>query len=166
MRLYWLSLTLLTLIMLIAALILQHAFAMVPCSLCIFSRFSLILVLILCFCALLHGPKTLFSRGLWHSLVFMGTVAGVFISLRHSWLIHYPSNQANSCGPGFNYLLETLPFTEFLATIFKGTGDCAKKLYIILGLPLAHWTSIAFVGLLIIQLVATPSIIKSKKKGG
>jgi len=65
-------------------------------------------------------------RAIVYSLViilFAGT--GAAVAARHVWLQTLPPDQVPACGPGLSYMLETLPFQDVLATVFKGSGECA-----------------------------------------
>ncbi len=41
---------------------------------------------------------------------------------------------------GLNYMLETLPFTEVLSEVFRGSGECAEVDWTFLGLSMPGWT--------------------------
>jgi disulfide bond formation protein DsbB len=52
-----------------------------------------------------------------------------------------------ACGPGLDYMLETLPFAEMLAKVFRGSGECAEITWRLLGLPMPVWSLVFFVGI-------------------
>jgi len=44
------------------------------------------------------------------------------------------------CGLGLEFMLETNPLWEVIATVLKGTGECAVVDWTFLGLSIAEWS--------------------------
>ena len=81
--------------------------------------------------------------------LLMGVVAadGAAVAGRHVWLQNLPPGEVPSCGPGFDYIMESFPLSEALSMIFQGSGECAEVHWQFLGLSMPGWTLICFVGL-------------------
>lgn len=88
--------------------------------------------------------------------VLIGLVAaiGAGIAGRHVWLQHLPPEQAPRCGPGLDYLLETLPLSETIREVLTGSGECAKVDWSLLGLSIPEWTLPLFLGLGVLGVFA------------
>ena len=63
------------------------------------------------------------------------------------WLQNLPADEVPTCGPGFNYIIESFPLAEALSMIFQGSGECAEIHWQFLGLTMPAWLLIWFVGL-------------------
>ena len=53
-----------------------------------------------------------------------------------------------SCGMGLNYMLETLPLTEVISKVLKGSGECAEQGWLLLGLAIPSWTFVFFIAMI------------------
>jgi disulfide bond formation protein DsbB len=60
------------------------------------------------------------------------------------WLQHLPPSEVPECGPGLEYMLDALPFTDVLAKVLHGSGECAEVLWRFLGLSIPGWSLVAF----------------------
>jgi disulfide bond formation protein DsbB len=143
-------------------LFLEHHNHLIPCSLCIFQRIAVIFSSIIFLIALIHGlclglkRKTFMGR-----LVLVYAVLGILValtglafSLRQIYLQSLPPSEVPGCGPGVNFLFKAYPFLDALKIVLEGSGDCAKVDWRGLGLSLADWSGIYFVGLLILNAAA------------
>ncbi|MDH3908908.1 MAG: disulfide bond formation protein B, partial [Gammaproteobacteria bacterium] len=65
----------------------------------------------------------------------------------HAWLQQLPPDKVPSCGPGLDYMLETLPFTDVLSTVFTGSGECAEIVWQFLGLSMPAWVLVWMAGI-------------------
>jgi disulfide bond formation protein DsbB len=81
--------------------------------------------------------------------VLLGVVAatGAAIAAWHIRLQNLPPDQVPSCGPGFDYLLDSFPLGEALRLIFTGSGECAAIDWSFLGLSMPAWVLIAVAGI-------------------
>lgn len=130
--------------LLAVGLVLQHALGLEPCPMCIVQRYALVLV------ALAAGWGA-WTRRQWAqrlSALVAGLLAigGAFVAARQSFLQWYPP-ESYSCGRDFYGMIETFPLKRAIPMIFRGSGDCTKVDWSFLGLSIANWSFIAFVGL-------------------
>ena len=42
---------------------------------------------------------------------------------------------------GLDYMLDTLPLTDVISRVLTGSGECAEKGWVFLGLSIPGWTS-------------------------
>ena len=126
------------------ALWFEHGMGLEPCPLCISQRIVVILLGVLSLVAVLHNPE---RKGLkvYGSLVMLTGIVGAVLASRQLWLQSLPPDQVPACLPSVDYLMEVLPFTEFLTIMFSGTGDCAEVKWDMLGVSMPGWTLLAFV---------------------
>ena len=52
-------------------------------------------------------------------------------------------------------MLDTLPFQEVLATVFKGSGECATIDWRFLELAMPGWTLVFFVSIIVAAIALT-----------
>jgi disulfide bond formation protein DsbB len=123
------------------ALFAQHVLLLDPCPLCVFQRVAVISIGLIFLVAALHNPSGA-GRSVYSLLLALAAIAGAAVAGRHAWLQQLPPDQVPSCGPGLDYMLETLPFTEVLSTVFKGSGECAEIVWQFLGLSMPAWVLI------------------------
>ena len=134
------------------ALYLEHVQGLEPCPLCIFQRVGLIGLGLISLMALVHNPISNFFK---RAYAFLGLVAilwSVGVAGRHVWLQHLPPDQVPSCGPGLDYWLDTLPLKSVFEQVLKGSGECAKVDWTLLGQSLPVWSLAFFVVLAGISL--------------
>lgn len=132
--------------LIVIAMYFQFVDHLEPCPLCIFQRLVFMALAVLFFIAAIHNPKPA-TRTIYNSLTLLATLIGVFISSRHVWLQHLPADQVPTCGPGLNYLLDTLPLGDALHQILSGSGECAKVSWTLMGLSMPEWTLLIFLGI-------------------
>jgi disulfide bond formation protein DsbB len=128
------------------ALYAEHFLLLEPCPLCIFQRLAVILLGIVFVLAALHNPQ---GTGRIVYGVLLGVVAatGAAIAAWHIRLQNLPPDQVPSCGPGFDYILDSFPLSEALRLIFTGSGECAAIDWSFLGLSMPAWVLIAVAGI-------------------
>lgn len=124
--------------------ILQFGFQLEPCPLCIIDRIIVLILTVFYSIALWHNPSSR-QANFYCAVGFIIAVLGIIVAARHLWIIHLPPNQVPSCGPGFNYLMSTLPPKEALMVILKGSGECAEATGTIAGLTLPGWAMLSFI---------------------
>ena len=131
--------------MLFAAGFLQYYLGLEPCALCIVDRVLVCSLGVLFLLALIHNPGLLGQRvyGIFSALV---ALTGIAVCWRHIWLQNLPKDLVPSCGPGLDYMLDTLPFAETLQIIFTASGECADIQWRFLGLTLPEQTFLVFIG--------------------
>jgi disulfide bond formation protein DsbB len=117
----------------------QHALFIDPCPLCVFQRLAFIWIGIVALVAAIHNPRHI-GRTIYGGLLLAGTAAGLAVAARHLWLQSLPADLVPDCGMGLNYMLDTLPFTQVLSEVFRGSGECAEVDWTFLGLSMPGWT--------------------------
>jgi disulfide bond formation protein DsbB len=131
---------------------LQHVVGLEPCPMCVVQRYALVLIALCAGLASATGRKGLqIPMAL---LALLAAVGGAFTAARQSWLQWHPPEFV-SCGRDIYGMIETFPLQRALPMIFKGSGDCSKIDWTLLGLSIANWSFIAFAlfGLLLAVLV-------------
>ena len=128
------------------ALYFQYAEGLEPCPLCIFQRVAFILVGLICLAGCVHRPKRV---GQCVYAVFAGIAGliGAALAARHVWIQNLPTDQVPECGPGLDYMLDVFPFTKMLATVLRGSGECADVLWTLFGISMPGWSLIWLVAL-------------------
>lgn len=134
------------------ALFLEHYQGLEPCPLCIFQRVGLMTMGLFALIAAIHHPASMMVRRLYSGLAALGILWSTAVAGRHVWLQHLPADEVPSCGPGLNYWLEAFPLQSVVSKVLKGSGECAKVDWTMLGLSLPHWAFLFFMGLLMVSL--------------
>jgi len=127
----------------VAILYFQEELGLEPCPMCILSRYCFIVIAAIALVAAIHGPRALALK-VYSGLIAVFAVAGIGVSVRHSYLQHFPPAM-ESCGTDLEFLLNTLPFTQALPKIFAGSGSCSKVDWKMLGLSIPEWALVWFV---------------------
>jgi disulfide bond formation protein DsbB len=125
------------------ALYAEYVLRLDPCPLCIFQRVAVIAIGLLALGAGLHNPRGWGFR-LWSALIVLAALAGAVVSGRQLWLQSLPLDQVPQCGPGLNYLLQTMPFSNVLRTVLAGSGECAVVDWTFLGMAMPFWVAVFF----------------------
>jgi disulfide bond formation protein DsbB len=128
------------------ALFAQHVLLLDPCPLCVFQRVAVISIGIIFLVAALHNPDGA-GRIVYGVLLALAAGGGAAVAGRHAWLQQLPPDQVPSCGPGLDYMLDTLPFTEVLSNVFRGSGECAEIVWQFLGLSMPGWVLVWMIAL-------------------
>lgn len=128
------------------ALYAQYRLYLDPCPLCVFQRMAVIGIGMIYLIAALHGPSG-FAGRIYGLLIGLIAALGVATSSRHVWLQSLPPDEVPSCGPGFDYIMDSFPLGDALGMIFKGSGECAEIHWQFVGLSMPAWTLIWFIGL-------------------
>jgi len=128
------------------ALYTQYVLGLEPCPLCIFQRVAVIGLGTVFGVAALHDPGVT-GRRVYALLIGVTGAAGAGVAGRHLWLQTLPPERVPACGPGLDYMLESFPFTEMLATVLSGSGECAKVDWSFLGLAMPGWVLISVTAL-------------------
>ncbi len=131
--------------LIIAAYYFQFVDLLEPCPLCILQRVCFAFMAILFLLAAIQNPARS-GRSIYNLLTLVPTAAGVYVAGMHTWLQSLPPEDVPTCGPGLNYLLDTLPVTEALEQIFRGSGECATVSWTLFGFTMPQWTLAIFSG--------------------
>lgn len=136
------------------ALYVQYHMLMMPCPLCIFQRVAIISAGVFFLIAALHNPKSTAIRWLYASLAAISALIGALIAGRHVYIQLMPADQAPLCNSlGLDYMLDAMPLTEVIKTVFKGSGECAKIDWSFLGLSMPMWTFGMFIFLIALAIL-------------
>lgn len=127
------------------ALYLEFYRYLVPCPLCIFQRIAFAALGLVLLGAGLHAPRGTRGRRAWGVLALLAAAAGSALAARHVWLQHLPPDQVPMCGPGLNFLMESLPVTSVIRTVLTGSGECATVNWTFLGMSMPEWSLLWFV---------------------
>lgn len=141
------------------ALYVQHVEFLDPCPLCVLQRIAFIWIGAIALVAVIHDPG---MKGRWSyaALVALGAIAGSLVAGRHIWLQSLPPGQVPDCGMSLNYMIESLPFTEVVTTLFYGSGECAKVDWTLAGLSMPWWTLFSYVA-----ISAATLLVVSRSRG-
>lgn len=119
-------------VFLAAALVLEFAFSMEPCPLCLTQRLFFMLaglVALIGTCAV--GP----NKG-WPIATGLTALVGMSFALRQLYLYLLPPDQIPACSAPISRLIEFAPFMELLTAMTMGTGNCAEASFPFLGMDL------------------------------
>lgn len=128
------------------ALYLQYVKFLEPCPLCMVQRVFVIALGVWFLIAGLAGPGPRGAR-IYAWLISLFGLTGAAIAARHVWIQYLPPEQVPQCGPGLSYMLETLPFGQVVVQLLHGSGECADKSWMFLGLTIPGWTFVFFLAL-------------------
>ena len=128
------------------ALFLQYVKHQDPCPLCMVQRLIFIAISVVCVLAVLQGPKRTGER-IYAALIGLLSLTGVAVAARHIWIQNLPKDQVPACGPGLDYMLDTMPLANVLKQLMHGSGECAEKGWTFLSLGIPEWSLLCYVGL-------------------
>lgn len=116
-----------------AALYMEHVMLLEPCGLCITQRVFVVLAGLVCLAAAVHNPGSNGRRNYALAAAAL-CVAGAYFAIRQIWLTYLPEDQVPACGPGFSYVLNNFPLMDTLNFLLKGDGNCAEVSWRFLGI--------------------------------
>jgi disulfide bond formation protein DsbB len=128
------------------ALFLQYVQHQDPCPLCMVQRLFFIALLIVFAVAAMHGPKRIGAR-IYTALIVLLSLSGSAVAARHIWIQNLPQDQVPACGPGLDYMLETMPMAHVLKELLHGSGECAEKTWTFLTLSIPEWSLLCYIAL-------------------
>ncbi len=127
-------------------LYLQYAKHQDPCPLCMVQRAIFVAILVFYLIAATHGPKRIGQR-IYAALIGLLSLSGIAVAARHIWIQHLPPDQVPACGPGLDYMLETMPMANVLKELLHGSGECAAKGWTLLSLGIPEWSLLCYLAL-------------------
>jgi len=130
------------------AMWLQYGEGLEPCPLCMFQRVAVIALGIVFLIAFIQNPYRP-GAAFYALLTLIIAGAGAGFAGRQIWLQALPKDQVPACGMGLSYMMESLPFTDVIAKVLQGSGECAEKGWVFLGLSIAGWTFVFFVAMIV-----------------
>jgi len=119
-------------LLLAAALVLEFAFAMEPCPLCLTQRLFFMLAGVIA----LAGTCTLKPGKLFPLATALTSLIGIGFALRQLYLYLLPPDQIPACSAPISRLIEFAPFMELLTAMTMGTGNCAEASFPLFGMNL------------------------------
>ena len=128
------------------ALFLQYVKHQDPCPLCMVQRVVFIAMLAVFVLAALHGPKRI-GRRIYAVFITLLAISGIGVAGRHIWIQNLPKDQVPACGPGLDYMLETMPMSDVLKQLMHGSGECAAKGWTFLSLGIPEWSLLCYLAL-------------------
>ncbi|MBN8429700.1 disulfide bond formation protein B [Microbulbifer salipaludis] len=133
------------------AFYMEYIMGLEPCPLCITQRVMFLGVGLVSLIAFLHNPSgaSQIGRRLYGLLVSLFAIGGLYFSARQLWLQSLPEDQVPACGPGISYMVDAFPMAEVIKTLLTGDGNCAEVQWTMLGLSIAGWAAVGFVGLIL-----------------
>ena len=134
--------------LLIFGLYLEHVHGLEACPLCIFQRIAYTVIIFIALIGAIHNPRNLLQN-IYKLLMVISAITGATIAGRQIWLQHLPPELVPECGPGLDYMFNVFPFGEALKMIFTGSGECAEVKWRFIGLSIAEWSLIMFIGIFI-----------------
>ena len=134
---------------LFVALVMEHAFAMAPCPLCLMQRIWFFLAGAFAYASLLHNPRW----GIYPLCSMIAAMIGGGFSIRQLYLQNLPADQVPACGPDLAYMLEVFPLSDVLIAMTQGTGDCAEVVWSFLGLSIPGWALLTFAMIVVVALL-------------
>ena len=129
------------------ALWLQYGQGLEPCPLCMFQRVCVSAVGVVFLIAAIHNPRRA-GAAFYAVLTVIIAGAGAAFAARQIWLQALPKDQVPACGMGLSYMMDTLPFTDVVRKVLEGSGECAEKGWVFLGLSIAGWTFVFFASMI------------------
>lgn len=134
-----------TVVLLAAALYLEHVVGLEPCPLCIVQRIEFIFIGLVSLAAAIHGPARTGQR-VYASLIVLIALLGMASAGRQIWLQTLPADQLPACLPSLEYMLEAFPFQDIVQLMLQGTADCAEVSWTLFSLSLPEWSLLGFIG--------------------
>jgi len=123
---------------------LQNLLRLAPCPMCIFQR---VLYLVIGGLALL-GFLLPVARLAWAVLIGLLALLGVGVAAYQTWMQAFPT-LATECGYAEPNLMERL--VDWLGmqwpSMFLATGFCASRDWVFLGMSMANWSLLIFIGI-------------------
>jgi disulfide bond formation protein DsbB len=114
-----------------------------PCPLCMVQRVIFIAMLAVFLLAAIHRPNRLGER-VYAALVSLLALSGVAVASRHIWIQHLPDDQVPACGPGLDYMLDTMPMSNVLKELMHGSGECAAHGWTLFSLGIPEWSLLCY----------------------
>lgn len=137
----------------IGSFVSQYVLGLIPCPLCIFQRVAIIATAVVAIIGLgfrLWSPIPKFINSV---LVSVPSLFGLLVALRHIHLQSLPPSEVPECGPGLNFMIKNLPFSEMLSKVLLGSGECAEVEKVMF-LPIPWWSAMLFSAILFITWYA------------
>jgi disulfide bond formation protein DsbB len=129
------------------ALWLQYGLGLEPCPLCMFQRVAMIVTGFIFLIAAVQNPGRV-GAAIYAGLTLIAAGIGAGLAAWHVWIQAQPKGSVAACGMGLNYMLETMPFTDVIMRVLKGSGECAEQGWLFMGLAIPSWTFVFFIAMI------------------
>ena len=106
----------------------------------------MVAILVVFALAAAHGPKHM-GQHIYAALIGLLSLSGAAVATRHIWIQNLPKDQVPACGPGLDYMLETMPMAAVLKELLHGSGECAAKGWTFLTLGIPEWSLLCYIAL-------------------
>lgn len=130
-----------------AALYLEHVVGLEPCPMCVLQRICVVLFGVVCLIAAIHGSGSL-GRRVYAVLALLFAGAGAATAGRQIWLQSVPADQLEACLPSLEFMMEALPMQDIVRLVFQGSADCAEVKWTLFGMSIPEWSLLGFIGML------------------
>ena len=125
---------------------LQHLLQLSPCPLCIFQRVLYLAIGVLA----VAGACLPRLHPAWAALIALLAGGGALVAAYQTWMQAFPG-AVNECGYADPNLIERL--VDFLGmqwpSLFLATGFCSSKEWVFLGLSMANWSLLVYLGIVV-----------------
>jgi disulfide bond formation protein DsbB len=128
------------------ALYLQHGLGLEPCPLCMFQRVGMAALGVVFLLAWLHHPGRI-GAGVYAALIALAALTTAAIAGRHIYVQLAPAGSIPACGAPLDAMLRMFPITKVIDKVLRGSGECSKIDWSLLGLSLPWWVLIAALAL-------------------
>ena len=135
------------------ALWLQYGLVLEPCPLCVFQRIAVMATGIVFLIAAFHNPGRA-GAAVYAGLTLIASGIGAALATWHVWIQGQPKGSVAACGMGLDYMLETMPLTEVIGRVLRGSGECAEQGWLFMGLAIPSWTFVFFIAMIAAAIAA------------
>ena len=138
---------------------LQHVVGLQPCPMCVVQRYALLGVGLLALLTAAFAQRVVHLIGSAAIVLMAGF--GAFTAARQSWLQWYPPEFV-TCGRDFYGMIASFPLERLIPMLFSGSGDCAKVDWWFLGLTIANWSFLVFMGMALLALAVFVALLRRR----
>lgn len=141
-------------LLLTMAYILEYAYGMEPCMLCIVQRLVLFILVGIFILAWIHNPQRLGIR-LYASFALLFALLGLFLASRQIWIQTHPAKTYEVCLPSMAAVINMLPPGKIVSLLLEGSDSC-RQIFHFLGLSIPVWSLASFlffIGISLYQLL-------------
>lgn len=118
---------------------------LLPCPLCIFQRLAFAALGLVFLVGGLHAPGSKVARRVYGGVAMVAAAVGIGVAGNHVRLQSLPPDQVPACGPGLDYMLDSMPIGDVLRRVMSGSGECADVDWTFLALSMPAWSLVWFV---------------------
>ncbi|MBK5970531.1 MULTISPECIES: disulfide bond formation protein B [Thiorhodovibrio] len=146
---HWLALALVCGVAAVTSIVLTAWLQLDPCHLCIFQRLLFLLMTPLALLALLRAPWGALAGGAFASLALTGAMVATY----QTWLQLQPPGSISCMGAEMGPIERLVEWLGSLwPALFMAGGFCEDRELVILGLSLANWALVLYLGVLALAL--------------